>query len=856
MILLTEQSMARTVLTGVVKTMEGNGMDFISVVAYSSETSNKILSSTFTDETGQFQITVTSDCDSLLLKATGVEIAPATIKIPNRPGIYDITVENKAIELKEIVVKSRKIYSDSDTINYNVASFLSQNDRVLADVLKKMPGISVDETGQVSYQGKPIKNFYIEGLDLMKGHYGIATNNIDPTDIATVQVLENHQDIKALKGLRPEEQASINIRLKEGVKGVFNLITTLGGGYGGQVLWDNSAMATYFKRSSQFLATYKGNNTGEDLSQELYSLDNDHAHTSNITNISMPPVPGIDRRFYNFNRSHSVTFNNVYRMGNYGELGINAAFLNDRDSRHSYSRTANTLPDGEINVVDEIMNGVSKTDKAYGDFTYILNNDRHYLKEQLKFDWFSTNADSHITASGDDVSQTGRTDSYRLFNKLHVTSRSSEYRGFEIFSTINLEKRPHSLFVSPNLFSGLVKGGVLHQNVDYRDLSTENRFGLLSVWKIGNVSIHPACFINYSRNNLTSELSELSNNLWLGNFSTGINVELYWRHRKVNATLGVPLGYRLFNLKHRFTDAGINKGGLRVEPQFDFSYKINGSNNLSLKSSLNYSTPSIQNLYSNYILTSYRQLSVYNVEGLFEGINLNNTISYNFKNILAMSFAGIDLIWNKQKPDVLYGTYYDGLVERVISRRTKETSDMFSATIHGSQGFDWRRLKIGISASYSFYTSPLLVQNSVIRYSGNTVGVNGDISFTPFKWLSASYEGEYYQSVSRQKGFDPMPWIRTLSNKVVLDFNFSAGVSLRTSLYHYYNNFNEGDKSFLLLNAEVRYSVKRFSFAITCDNLMNRNEYVYSSHSALTESYSRYDIRPRSILLKIRFRIL
>ncbi len=116
----------------------------------------------------------------------------------------------------------------------------------------------------------------------MKGHYGIATNNIDPNNIATVQVLENHQDIKALKGLRPEEQASINLRLKEGVNGVFNLIATLGGGYGGEGLWNNSAIATYFRRNSQFLATYKGDDTGEDLSQELYSFDNDYSRTSKI----------------------------------------------------------------------------------------------------------------------------------------------------------------------------------------------------------------------------------------------------------------------------------------------------------------------------------------------------------------------------------------------------------------------------------------------------------------------------------------------------------------------------------------------------------------------------------------------
>ncbi len=849
------QSLAQVEICGVVKTAQGKGVDFANVIISPSNSPKQIISSAFTDENGRFTISAHSECDSLLLKALSIEISPATIKIPNRSGTHAIVVEDKTIELKEVVVKSKKIYSQGDTITYNVANFLGQNDQALADVLKKMPGISVSESGQVSYQGKPIKNFYIEGLDLMKGHYGIATQNIDPNNIATVQVLDNHQDIKALKGLRPEEQASINIRLKEGVKGVFNLIATLGGGYGDDMLWNNSAIATYFKRNSQFLATYKGNNTGEDLSQELYSFDNDYSRTSNITNISMPSAPGIDKRFYYYNRSHSATFNNVYRVGDSGEFGINAAYLNDRDSRRSYSSTANTLPDGSQNIIDELMNGLSKTNKAYGDLTYLNNGDTRYLKEQLKFDWFSTDADSRIMAGADNISQAAKTESFRLFNKFHITNRSSEYRGYEIYSVINLEKRPHSLSVNPNLFPELINGDMLRQNVDYRDLSTEKRVGLLSAWRIGNVNIHPTYFLNYTHNSLTSALSDTHNDLYLDNLATGISAEIAWRYRKVNASLFIPVGYRFFNLKNRLTNVSTGKNRVRVEPRLDFSYKISSNHDLSLKSALNYSSPSIQNLYSNYILTSYRQLSAYEVAGLFEGLDLSNYLSYNFKDLFSKSFAGVDISWNRQKPDVLYGSYYDYLVERVISQRTNETSDMISAIIRGSKGFDWRRLKIGLSASYSYYTSPLLVQNTVIRYSGNAIGVNGDLSLTPFKWLSISYEGEYYQSASRQKGFDSMPWIKTLTNKGTLDFNLPGGISIRTSVYHYYNNFNDGDKSFILLNAEARYSIKRFSFTLSCDNLLNRKEYVYSSRSALTESNSIYNIRPRSILLKIRFRI-
>ena len=210
------------------------------ILTASSVTSPKtILGSTFTAANGSFRLNVNSGCDSLILKASSMEISPTAITIPNRSGVYDIIVEERVIGLREVVVKAKKIYAQGDTLNYNVASFLSQSDQSVADVLRKMPGITVSEAGQVSYQGKPIKNFYIEGLDLMKGHYAIATNNIDPHNIATVQVLENHQDIKALQGLRPEEQASINLRLKEGVKGVFNLIATLGGGYGKDALWNN-----------------------------------------------------------------------------------------------------------------------------------------------------------------------------------------------------------------------------------------------------------------------------------------------------------------------------------------------------------------------------------------------------------------------------------------------------------------------------------------------------------------------------------------------------------------------------------------------------------------------------------------
>lgn len=846
---------AETILTGAVSNNHGEPLDYASVIASPCDAPKTILASAFTDETGHFRMSVKSDCDSLILKVSSLEIEPTQIVVPNRSGNYDIIVDPRTVELKEVVVKSKKIYSQGDTINYNVASFLSSSDQSVADVLRKMPGITVSDAGQISYQGKPIKNFYIEGLDLMKGHYGIATNNIDPNNIATVQVLENHQDIKALKGLRPEEQASINLRLKEGVKGVFNLIATLGGGYGDEGLWNNSAIATYFRRNSQFLATYKGNNTGEDLSQELYSFDNDFSRTSNISSISMPSAPGIDKRFYYFNHSHNATFNNVYRVGKLGEFGINAAYLNDRDTRSNSSSTTNFLPDGGQNIVDEVMQGTARMQKAYGDLTYLNNGDENYLKEQLKFDWSKTDAYSRILAGNDDIVQIGRTDTYRLLNKFHMTHRNSEDRGFEISSLVNMEKRPHSLSVIPNLFPEMITDDMLYQHVDFRNISAENSVGLLSALKVGNFTLHPSAIVNYHHNTLESSLDAMRNDLTLDYLDAGIGAEIMFTTRKFHASLYLPMKYRLFRLNNRLDGIITDKNRFRVEPSLNLTYKVNSSHNLNASAALNYMTPSIETLYSGYILTSYRQLSAYDVAGLYEGMNQHYSLKYDFKNILSMSFAGAEVAWFRQSPDVLYGSYYDGIVQHTISRHTSENSDMLSAKVHASQGFDWRRLKIGASVTYSYYDSPLLVQDAVVRYTGNSFGVNADISLTPFKWLSVSYQGNYSQSATQQKGQERFPWLRTVTNKGTLDFTIPGGVTLTTSLYHYYNNFNDGDRSFLLLNAEAKYTIKRFSFTLSCDNLLNRKTYVYSCLSALTESKAIYNIRPRSLLLKIRFRI-
>lgn len=100
---------------------------------------------------------------------------------------------------------------------------MDETDRSIGDVLKKLPGVQVLSSGQILYQNKAISKFYVEGLDLLKGKYGIATQNIEAKNVASVQVLENHQPIKALKDMEIPEEAAINLKLKQSALGAFSL---------------------------------------------------------------------------------------------------------------------------------------------------------------------------------------------------------------------------------------------------------------------------------------------------------------------------------------------------------------------------------------------------------------------------------------------------------------------------------------------------------------------------------------------------------------------------------------------------------------------------------------------------------
>lgn len=150
-----------------------------------------------------------------LLTTSRLGYEPYRQKIPAQTQQTEILLKESSLTLREIKVISSPIRRQGDTISYYMSNFHRPQDRNLADVLARMPGIHVQSDGRVQYDGKPINRFYIEDMNLLGERYSLATKNLSPSDIAAVQVYENHEPIKMLRDRSQTEQAALNIKLKD-----------------------------------------------------------------------------------------------------------------------------------------------------------------------------------------------------------------------------------------------------------------------------------------------------------------------------------------------------------------------------------------------------------------------------------------------------------------------------------------------------------------------------------------------------------------------------------------------------------------------------------------------------------------
>lgn len=160
-----------------------------------------------------------------------------------------------ALLLDEVEVVGRiPVVIRGDTIEYDAGSFAVEKDAKVEDLLKVLPGITMDATGKITAQGKEVKKVLLDGEEFFGDDPTLITKNIRSDMVNKVQVYEKKSDLAERTGIDDGERTqTIDILLKEDKKkGMFGEVQ---GGVGTDHYYSGKAMVNRF-RGAQRIAAY------------------------------------------------------------------------------------------------------------------------------------------------------------------------------------------------------------------------------------------------------------------------------------------------------------------------------------------------------------------------------------------------------------------------------------------------------------------------------------------------------------------------------------------------------------------------------------------------------------------------
>ena len=250
---------------GVVKDSIGNLLELANVIAINQET-NALESYAITDEKGYFLLGLTKNGKyKLQVSYIGMKSFDETISTAEIDISRDFVLRpDNALDTVELTYEM-PVTVRGDTLVYNADSFKNGSERKLEDVLEKLPGVEINEEGQIEVEGKVVNKLMVNGKDFFDGDTKIATKNIPSNAVDKIQVLRNYSEVGQLSGVTNNQDSfAINIKLKEGKENFwFGNVTVGGGSSPDEALY--LAQPKLFYYSPKFSLNFIGdiNNTGE-----------------------------------------------------------------------------------------------------------------------------------------------------------------------------------------------------------------------------------------------------------------------------------------------------------------------------------------------------------------------------------------------------------------------------------------------------------------------------------------------------------------------------------------------------------------------------------------------------------------
>lgn len=884
LLFLTNVSAQNMKLTGhVVDTTGKRPLANVSILAVRIKDS-LLLKYTRTNTDGDFILT-NFKVDTFTLIVEHPELEPKSYFIFGNEGNNEINIplikmNMKTKNLDEVVIFANKnpIFYRGDTLVYVADSFKVGQNAVVEDLLKKLPGLKIDENGQITSQGKEISQVLVDGDEFFGSDPTIATKNLAAKGVESVQVYEKtNEDARAGED---DKIQVLDLKLKaDAKKGYFGKISgasdfglmQISPFYEGEVLVNKFNQK---QKISVFLLTSntpRSNFGWGDMNK--FGLENegggnfwDRNQGTNTSGIPQTLKAGI---YYSD------------KIGKTGKIGFNYSYYNNKLDAYSSSQSQYFLSDSSYYTKDSSSN-YSKNESHNLNFNYKTNIDSLTyieIKPNIKFDAATTN--NLNTSSFRDVKFSEYlTTSIQNINESKGMSSNSEAIIRRKFKKPKRElELKYILDYSNNKTDGnLYSYSTFGINIDTinqlkgNDNSNVTNYGIATftepihkLFKIeleylferGNSNQDKKTF-NRGDGSYTEIVSLLTNNFDNKRFQNRGTASLIFEKGK--NTLRGGLGYRNITIENKnlVTGTNVDQSINNFLPNFSYKYKPSMSKRLNIDYSTYSSPPSVNDLQPIPDNTNPNRIQ--------EG---NPDLKPNYIHLLEMNFNS----WQALSGRYIWSGIRASLTNNDFANQT--TYDSFgrtiSKTINVNGNFNtsfWigggiplfnRKIEISPKANGSYFRYQNYINNELNVTQNTSVSSGFEIKFN-LDSLEISLENDftYTNPVSSLSSVSNLPFTSQNYN-LRIDYQLPFHIKLKLNGDYTINSRRaEGfNRNIFVLNAEISkafFQTENLIIALNANDIFNQNINVQRqvNGNIITDNFTQ--IISRYFLLKMTYK--
>jgi hypothetical protein len=858
-----------------------------STVMLLSAKDSSLVNFTRTNDAGAFSFK-NIKAGNYVLKISFVGFIPYNQVIkPTGDAIMDLgALKMKPItrELMEVVVRTAKapLTIKGDTIEYNASSFKVPPGSTVEDLLRKLPGVQIDQDGNITAQGQSVKKVTVDGKNFFGNDPKQATKNLQAEAITKVQVFNDKTEQAKLTGIDDgKKEKTVNLELKEEFKkGGFGKVTAAAGPASNNVSARAEGKASYnkFNAKHQFSLVGLGNNTNQ---QGLSRDDYQDFRGSNAYNSNQNADFGFSGSFFNYSDSgdeglgipvsgrQGVGFsNNAAGGANYNfdtkeKKWSGSYYYNQtRIELDAQRKRDNTLPQDQY-TTNETSNQINFNGNHRVSLRYekvidslntlvFINNSRYGTGNAQLFRNQILTRSSGATTNNESVNNSTQSQ-FATSNSLiyRHKMRSKKGRSFAASATYEVNTNDATLNLdSRNTYSGPItaadKLSDIHQDQRNDITRSEYKASLQYVEPFAKRYFWET-FYNFSLRN--DEVDRDVFNRGDSRVVRNDTLSLYYKNNYVYNRLGssVRYSYKGLNISaglagQRFTLNGefapdqtasnfqqINRVFTAVIPNFSLNYSMKNNRYLGLYYNVNVQIPSSRDL----------QPVINNSNPLF--INQGNP------DLLPQLGHNLNMFFNYFNPGSFINAYISlngtTYVNQIVQSQTTDTQTLVTVikpeNFSGGHnlgsylgfGFPLKKTKatLDINGGFSAGNNPSRINGDVNDTRSQNYNAGARLSLTPTEWLTF-YGNANFNVTNTQFS------ISANRNQTFTNNNFSGELTLKLPHDFYINtNLNYRINKNEQLNFDLRIPIwnasmyhilgkaKRAEIRLTAVDMLNRN---------------------------------